>query len=54
MKKWACAEMLILRQCAGTMTVGSIGRLIGRSKGGGQNESAAQNRWKNHLRTKGD
>lgn len=53
MKKWACAEMLILRQCAGTMTVGSIGRLIGRSKGAVRTK-ARELRWKNHLRTKGD
>lgn len=30
-KKWRWAEIMILRQCAGTMTVESIGSLIGRS-----------------------
>lgn len=28
---WGRAEIMILRQCAGTMTVESIGRLIGRT-----------------------
>lgn len=32
MKKWVRAEILILRQCAGTMTVECIGMLIGRSE----------------------
>ncbi len=31
-KKWVRAEILILRQCAGTMTVECIGMLIGRSE----------------------
>ncbi|GCQ61081.1 hypothetical protein BvCmsOUNP003_03050 [Escherichia coli] len=31
-KTWCRAEILILRQCAGTMTVESIGSLIGRSE----------------------
>ncbi|ARF49791.1 DNA-binding protein [Pantoea stewartii] len=31
MSRWVRAEIMIIRQCAGTMTVGSIGRLIGRS-----------------------
>ncbi|MCV4714279.1 DNA-binding protein, partial [Escherichia coli] len=31
-KKWRWAEILILRQCAGTMRVESIGYLIGRSE----------------------
>ncbi|EFA1462741.1 DNA-binding protein [Escherichia coli] len=31
-KKWRRAEIMILRQCAGTMTVESIGSLIGRSE----------------------
>lgn len=28
---WGRAEIMILRQCAGTMTVESIGKLIGRT-----------------------
>ncbi|CZX95340.1 DNA-binding protein [Enterobacter kobei] len=31
MSKWVRAEIMIIRQCAGTMTVESIGRLIGRT-----------------------
>lgn len=31
MSKWCRAEIMILRQCAGTMTVESIGRLTGRT-----------------------
>lgn len=31
MKKWVRAEIMITRQCAGTMTVENIGRLIGRT-----------------------
>lgn len=31
MTKWVRAEIMILRQCAGTMTVNNIGRLIGRT-----------------------
>ncbi|EMR9706913.1 DNA-binding protein, partial [Escherichia coli] len=31
-KTWCRAEILILRQCAGTMTVECIGMLIGRSE----------------------
>lgn len=30
---WGRAEIMILRQCAGTMTVEGIGRLIGRTGG---------------------
>ncbi|HAD5969465.1 TPA_asm: DNA-binding protein [Salmonella enterica subsp. enterica serovar Typhimurium] len=33
MSKWKRAEILIIRQCAGTMKVESIGRLIGRTDG---------------------
>ncbi|EEQ5346002.1 DNA-binding protein, partial [Escherichia coli] len=31
-KTWCRAEILILRQCAGTMKVKSIGALIGRTE----------------------
>ncbi|EGB2526620.1 DNA-binding protein [Salmonella enterica] len=31
MSKWVRAEIMIIRQCAGTMTVENIGRLIGRT-----------------------
>ncbi|HAX5209036.1 TPA: DNA-binding protein [Escherichia coli] len=31
MSRWCRAEILILRQCAGTMTVENIGRLTGRT-----------------------
>ena len=31
MSRWVRAEFMIIRQCAGTMTVESIGRLIGRT-----------------------
>lgn len=31
MSRWVRAEILIIRQCAGTMTVESISRLIGRT-----------------------
>lgn len=31
MKQWVRAEIMIIRQCAGTMTVENIGRLIGRT-----------------------
>ncbi|EIX7349282.1 DNA-binding protein [Escherichia coli] len=31
-KRWCRAEIMMLRQCAGTMTVDSIGSLIGRSE----------------------
>ncbi|MEG2567477.1 MAG: hypothetical protein RSA84_14855 [Acinetobacter sp.] len=31
MSKWCRAEIMIIRQCAGTMTTESIGRLIGRT-----------------------
>lgn len=31
MRKWVRAEIMIIRQCAGTMTVENIGRLIGRT-----------------------
>ncbi|MGG5932535.1 DNA-binding protein [Salmonella enterica] len=33
MNKWKRAEILIIRQCAGTMKVANIGRLIGRTNG---------------------
>ncbi|EFH3308133.1 TPA: DNA-binding protein [Escherichia coli] len=32
MSRWCRAEIMILRQCAGTMKVKSIGSLIGRSE----------------------
>ncbi len=32
MSRWCRAEILVLRQCAGTMKVKSIGSLIGRSE----------------------
>lgn len=31
MSRWVRAEIMIIRQCAGTMTVGNIGLLIGRT-----------------------
>ncbi|XEI90568.1 DNA-binding protein [Citrobacter braakii] len=31
MAQWRRAEVMIIRQCAGTMTVENIGRLIGRT-----------------------
>lgn len=31
MSRWVHAEIMIIRQCAGTMTVENIGRLIGRT-----------------------
>lgn len=31
MSRWCRAEIMIIRQCAGTMTVENIGRLIGRT-----------------------
>lgn len=31
MSKWVRAEIMIIRQCAGTMTVENISRLIGRT-----------------------
>ena len=31
MSRWVRAEIMIIRQCAGTMTVESIGKLIGRT-----------------------
>lgn len=31
MNRWCRAEIMIIRQCAGTMTTESIGRLIGRT-----------------------
>lgn len=31
MSRWVRAEIMIIRQCAGTMTVENIGRLIGRT-----------------------
>ncbi len=40
MTKWVRAEIMILRQCAGTMTVNNIGRLIGRTGGSGTHKSA--------------
>lgn len=33
MSKWKRAEILIIRQCAGTMKVENIGQLIGRTDG---------------------
>ncbi|ECZ8127306.1 DNA-binding protein [Salmonella enterica] len=33
MSKWKRAEILIVRQCAGTMKVANIGQLIGRTDG---------------------
>lgn len=33
MNKWKRAEILIVRQCAGTMKVANIGQLIGRTDG---------------------
>lgn len=33
MNKWKRAEILIIRQCAGTMKVANIGQLIGRTDG---------------------
>ncbi|HFW5273273.1 TPA: DNA-binding protein [Salmonella enterica subsp. salamae serovar 21:z10:[z6]] len=33
MNKWKRAEILIVRQCAGTMKVANIGQLIGRTNG---------------------
>lgn len=33
MNKWKRAEILIVRQCAGTMKVATIGQLIGRTDG---------------------
>lgn len=33
MNKWKRAEILIVRQCAGTIRVADIGRLIGRTDG---------------------
>lgn len=33
MNKWKRAEILITRQCAGTMKVANIGQLIGRTDG---------------------
>lgn len=33
MNKWTRAEILIVRQCAGTMKVMNIGQLIGRTDG---------------------
>ncbi|ECW2977118.1 DNA-binding protein [Salmonella enterica] len=33
MNKWKRAEILIIRQCAGTMKVANIGQLIGRTYG---------------------
>ncbi|ECO4847858.1 DNA-binding protein [Salmonella enterica] len=33
MSKWKRAEILIIRQCAGTMKVANIGQLIGRTDG---------------------
>lgn len=32
MNKWKRAEILIIRQCAGTMKVANIGQLIGRTR----------------------
>ncbi|EAO9155200.1 DNA-binding protein [Salmonella enterica] len=32
MNKWKQAEILIIRQCAGTMKVANIGQLIGRTR----------------------
>ncbi|EAO1751625.1 DNA-binding protein [Salmonella enterica subsp. enterica serovar Newport] len=33
MNKWKRAEILIVRQCAGTIRVADVGRLIGRTDG---------------------
>lgn len=49
MSRWVRAEIMIIRQCAGTMTVDNIGRLIGRT-GAAVRTKARELRIKMYLR----
>lgn len=49
MSRWVRAEIMIIRQCAGTMTVENIGRLIGRT-GAAVRTKARELRIKMYLR----
>lgn len=49
MSRWGRAETMIIRQCAGTMTVENIGRLIGRT-GAAVRTKARELRIKMYLR----